>query len=214
MPSSGDRGAAGATRVGTDVEAFARQLRQDGIEAAQAEAQVILAGAREQAARVLQEAGASAEKAKADARSEIERERQRFAAEIGMTARDTMLRARQQIEQVILRLLRAKIAGALASEEVVRTGIVELIRNPAPGSAWEIGFGPRIGRALVEAAVSDLFKGREATVALSEEFGRSGLEIRTGGGEVLELSEDSVIESFRQMISPELNRLLDSLDDR
>jgi V/A-type H+-transporting ATPase subunit E len=200
--------------VDTDVAAFARQLRQDGIEAARAEAERILAEARGQAAGILQEAGAAAEKAQGEARAEIERERRRFAAEIGMAARDAMLQVRQQIEQVVLRLLRAKIADALATDEVVRTAVSELIRNPAPGSAWEIAFGPRIGRDLVAAAVSDLFKGREATVALVEEFGRSGLEFRSAGGaEVLELSEESVAEAFRRMLSPELTRLIDSLPD-
>jgi V/A-type H+-transporting ATPase subunit E len=200
--------------VDTDVAAFARQLRQDGIDAARAEAERILAEAQAQAAALLQEAGAAAEKAQAEARAAIERERRRFAVELGMTVRDAMLQTRQQIERVVLRLLQAKIADALATDEVVRTAITELIRNPAPGSAWEIAFGPRIGKDLVAVAVSDLFKGREGSIALIEEFGRSGLEFRSAGGaEVLELSEESVAEAFRRMLSPELTRLIDSLPD-
>jgi V/A-type H+-transporting ATPase subunit E len=198
--------------VNTDVAAFARQLRQDGVDAAKADAERILAEARSEADEIKKQGLEAAAVARAEAQAGIESARQRFAAEIGMAARDAMLQTRQEIERVVMRLLQAKISGALATDEVVRTAIVELIRNPPAGGAWEIGVGPRIGKALVEAAVSDVFKGREAAVAVMEEFGGAGLEFRTvGGSEVLELSEESVAEAFRRMLSPELNRLIDSL---
>jgi len=198
--------------VNTDVAAFARQLRQDGVDAAKADAERILAEARSEAEEIKRQGLEAAAAARAEAQSGIEGERRRFAAEISMAARDTMLQTRQEIERVVMRLMRAKISGALATDEVVRTAIVELIRNPEAGSAWEIVVGPRIGKALVEAAVSDVFKGREAAIAVMEEFGGDGLEFRTAGGsEVLELSEESVAEAFRRMLSPELNRLIDSV---
>lgn len=198
----------------TDVAAFARRLKQDGVDAARAEADSILAEARARAAETLEQGRADAEAARAAAQAAIEGERRRFAVEIQMVARDTMLRVKQEIERVAMRLLRAHIADALAAEEIVRTALVELIRSPGPGSEWEVAVGPRIGKALVEAAVSELFKGREASIALVEEFGRTGLEFRTAGGtEALELSEESVAEAFRQMMSPELIRLIDSLPD-
>ena len=196
----------------TDVAAFARQLKQDGIEAARAEAARILEEARAQAGEILQQAEAAAAKTRADALASIERERQRFSAEIRLAARDTLLSVRRDIEHVAARLLRARIGDALATDEVVRAAIVELIRDPPPGKTWEISVGPRIGKALAEAVVNDLFKGREAPVALREELHRTGLEFRASGeGEVLELSEESVAEAFRRIMSPELNRLIDSL---
>jgi len=196
----------------TDVAAFARQLKEDGIEAARAEAANILNEARAQAAEILQHAQAAAVKTRADALAAIERERQRFAAEIRLTARDTMLSVRQDIERVAAHLLRIKIGEALATDEVVRTAIVELIKDPPPGKEWEISFGPRVGKTLVEMVVNDLFKGREAAITLREELHRTGLEFRASGeGEVLELSEESVAAAFRQIMSPELNRLIDSL---
>jgi len=198
--------------VDTDVAAFARQLKQDGIEAARAEAARILEEARAQAGGILQQAEAAAAKTQADALASIERERQRFFAEIRLAARDTLLSVRRDIEHVAARLLRTRIGDALATDEVVRAAIVELIKDPPPGKQWEISFGPRVGKALVEAVVNDLFKGREASIALREELHRTGLEFRASGeGEVLELSEESVAEAFRRIMSPELNRLIDSL---
>ena len=198
--------------IETDVATFARQLRQDGIDAARSEAERILAEAHTQAAGILQEAEATVRRLEADSRAAMEQDRTRFSAEIGLAARDTMLAVRQQIEQVVMRLLRAKIDDALAAEEVVRAAIIEIIKHHAPGSAWEIAVDSRIGASLVAAAVNELFKGREAVFAVVEEFGRSGLEFRTiGGGEVLELSADSVAEVFQRLLSPELRKLVEAL---
>jgi len=194
----------------TDVAAFARQLKQDGLDAARAEASRILDETRAQAAEILQQARAAAEKLLRDAQSEIESHSRRQAVEIRLVARDTMLKVKEEIERVALLLLRQPIGEALAADEVVRAAIVEMVQSGVPGQEWEIRVGPRIGRALVQATVSDLFKGREAAATLVEEFRRSGLEFRSGAGEVLELSEESVAEVFRRLMSPELSRLLDS----
>jgi vacuolar-type H+-ATPase subunit H len=194
----------------TDVAAFARQLKQDGIDAARAEASVILDEARTRAAEIVRLAQAAAEKVLRDTHSEIESQRQRQAVEIRLVARDTMLKVKEEIERVALLLLRQPIGEALAADEVVRAALVELVQNSASGQEWEIRVGPRIGKALAQATVNDLFKGREAAVTLVEEFRRSGLEFRSSAGEVLELSEESVAELFRRLMSPELSRLVES----
>jgi len=197
----------------TDVAAFAKLLKQDGIDAARAEASGILDEARTRAAEIVRQAQAAAGKVLRDAESASESQRQRQAVEIRLVARDTMLKVKEEIERVALLLLRQPIAEALAADEVVRAAIVELVQNSASGQEWEIRVGPRIGKALVQATVNDLFKGREAAVTLIEEFRRSGLEFRSGAGEVLELSEESVTDLFRRLMSPELSRLIDSRPD-
>jgi vacuolar-type H+-ATPase subunit H len=197
----------------TDVAAFARQLKQDGIDAARTEASGILDEARTRAAEIVRQAQAAAGKVLRDAEAEIESQRQRQAVEIRLVARDAMLKVKEEIERVALLLLRQPIAEALAADEVVRAAIVELVQNSASGQEWEIRVGPRIGKALVQATVNDLFKGREAAVTLIEEFRRSGLEFRSGAGEVLELSEESVTDLFRRLMSPELSRIVDSRPD-
>jgi cell division septum initiation protein DivIVA len=86
--------------VETDAAAFARQLRQDGIEAARAEAADIIKEARAQAAEIVQHAREAAGKTREEALSEIERDRQRFSAEIRLLARDTMLSVKRDIERL------------------------------------------------------------------------------------------------------------------
>lgn len=193
----------------TVVAAFARHLKQDGIDAARAEETKILEEARSHAAEIRHQAQAAADKIQRDTQADIKSQHQRQTVEIRLVARDAMLKVKEEIERIAL-LLRQPIGEALATDEVVRAAIVELVRSTAPGQGWEIGVGPKIGKALVQATVNDLFKGREATVTLVEGFRGSGLEFRSGTGEVLELSEESVAEVFRRLMSPELSRLLDS----
>lgn len=194
----------------TDVAAFARHLKQDGIDAARAEAATILDEARAEATAILQQAKTAAETILRDAQSEIESRHQRQIVEIRLVARDMMLKVKEEIERVALMLLRQPIGEALAADEVVRAAIAELAQSSMPGQEWEIRVGPRIGKALVEATVNELFKGSKATATFVEEFRRSGLEFHSSAGEVLELSEESVAEVFQRLISPELTRLLDS----
>jgi len=197
----------------SDVAAFAKILKQDGIDAARAEAAGILDEARARAAEIVQQAQAAAGKILRDAQSEIENQRRRQAVEIRLVARDAMLKVKEEIERVALLLLRQPVGEALAADEVVRAAIVELVKSSAPGQEWDIQVGPRIGKALVQATINDLFKGHGAAVTLVEEFRKSGLEFRSGAGEVLELSEESVADLFRRLMSPELSRLLDSRPD-
>lgn len=194
----------------TDVAAFAKLLKQDGIDAARAEAAKILDGARAEAAAILEQARQAAEKLQLDAKAGIESQRQRQSVEIRLAARDALLKIKEEIERMAQLLLRQPVGAALATDEVVRAAIVELVRGSASGQEWEIRVGPSIGKALVQAVVDDLFKGRDAAVTLVEEFRKSGLEFRSGTGEVLELSEESVAEVFRRLMSPELSRFLDS----
>lgn len=194
----------------TDVEAFARHIRQDGIDAARAETVRILEEARAQAAEILRQARSEADTALREARTEIESRRRSQAVELRLLARDTMLKVKEEIERVVLLLLRRPVGAALASEEVVRAAVAELARSSSPGQEWEVRVGAGIGKALAQAAVDDLFKDSTAAVTLVEEFRGSGLEFHGGSGEVLELSEESVAEVFRRLMSPELSRLLDA----
>lgn len=193
----------------TDVAAFARILKQDGIDAARAEAALILEEAQSRAAEIVGQARVAAERALSDAQSEIENRSRRLEGELRLVARDTLLKVREEIERVALLLLKGPIEAALAADEVVRAAVVELARSSGQGREWEIRVGARIGRDLARAVVDDLFKGPGAGVTLVEELRASGLEFRSSLGEVLELSEDSVAAVLRRLMSPELNRLLD-----
>ena len=55
------------------------------------------------------------------------------------------------------------------------------------------------------------FKEKGATAKLTSDLKKIGFEVRaTGENEVFEVTEESVTESFRRLLSPELKKLLEA----
>lgn len=197
--------------MATDVAAFAKQLKEEGIDAARQEAERIIAEAQAKAAQMIEEAKSSVQKIHQEAQEEIARQRQRSEAELKLVGRDLILNVKQQIEGVAVSLLREKVGKALSTEEVLRNALSELIKSQKTGKEWEVTLGPTIGQPLAQAVVEDLFKESEAQIRLADGFMKAGFQMKTAGGsEVIEISDESVTEAFRRLLSPELQKILDS----
>jgi vacuolar-type H+-ATPase subunit E/Vma4 len=199
----------------TDVESFAKQLKEEGITAGKEEADKIIADAKNQAMKIITEAKAAIDQLHKDAEIDIARKYKRSEAEMKLAARDLILNVKGQIEDVIAFLLREQINGVLSSADVIKDSILELIKCDKSGQEWELVLGPTVGKALVRNAIENLFKSNSAKITLSEGFKKSGFELRNlSGNQVIEISDESVVDAFRRLLSPELQKILDSkLDD-
>jgi V/A-type H+-transporting ATPase subunit E len=194
-----------------DVATFAKQLKEDGIDAARVEAEKILSDARAKAEALKKEGEAAAQKRLQNIEEEAIKFRQKAEAELRLVARDLLIDVKRQIEKTMGILLKDKIAGALALDEVVKSAILELLKTQKSGKEWELALGPTIGKSLAAAAVTELFKTAGAQAKLVEGFKGAGFELKAKGGtEVIEVSDDSVASAFRLLLSPELIKLLDT----
>ena len=196
--------------MGTDVATFARQLREDGIEAAKTEAAKILADARKEAEKIVNAARTEAAKVEKETQARIQQNRYRSEDELRLVARDLINTLRKKIEETGTRLLKGKIAEGLNDKEIIRTAITELLKNQQSGQKWEITLGAKIAKPLAE-AVAAVFRENGAAVQLTGEMAKAGFEMRaTGSNEVFEVTEESVTETFRKLLSPELKKLLEA----
>lgn len=194
--------------MGTDVATFAKQLREDGIEAAKTEAAKILADARKEAEKIVNAARAESAKIEKESQARIQQNRHRSEDEMRLVARDLVNTFRKRIEEVGTSLLKGKVAENLNDKETIKTAITELLKNQKAGLAWEISLGEKIAQSLAETVIA-LFKEKGAAVKLAGELKKAGFEVRTSGGnEVFEVTEDSITESFKKLLSPELKKLL------
>jgi len=197
--------------MATDVAEFAKQLREEGIEAARLEAEKIIAEARAQAEQITREARLGGQKLLEETEQEITRKFQRSEAELKLVARDLMLNVKRQIEQVAQELLKQKTGDLLSLEEVLKTAIIELVRSQESGREWELALGKTVGEPLAKAVVEELFNSENARIKLIEGFQKAGFQLKpAGGAEVIEVSDDSLAEAFRRLLSPELQKLLDA----
>lgn len=197
--------------MATDVAEFAKQLREEGIEAARLEAERIIAEARAQAEQITREARLGRQKMLEETEQEITRKFQRSEAELKLVARDLMLNVKRQIEQVAQELLKQKTGELLSLEEVLKAAIIELVRSQESGREWELALGKTVGEPLARAVVEGLFNSENARMKLIEGFQKAGFQLKpAGGSEVIEVSDDSLAEAFRRLLSPELQKLLDA----
>lgn len=192
------------------VASFAKQLREDGIEAAKAEAAKILADARKEAEKIITSAKAEATKVEKEAQNAIAQNKNSSEAEMRMVARDIIIGLKKKIEDVGMALLGSKVAEALADREVVRTAVIELLKTQQVGKNWEVALSEKIAKPLADVVVAS-FKEKGATAKLTSDLKKIGFEVRaTGENEVFEVTEESVTESFRRLLSPELKKLLEA----
>ena len=195
--------------MGTDVAAFARQLKEDGIEAARQEAEKILSEANSKALSIIEEAKKQVEKREKEQEAEIAVRRQRMEAELRLVARDLIIEVRQRVEQIAVLLLKTEVSKALSDKKIVESAISKLVDAYAGKTDWRIALGTETRKRLAEHAVNDLFKRKSANVTLVEGLKQAGFELSQGkSSEVIELSEDSVSEAFRQLMSVELSRII------
>jgi len=192
----------------TDVAAFTKQLREDGVEGARQEAEKIISEAKRRAQQIIDEATSAAKELKHDAQEEITRKLQRSEAEMKLAARDLILIVKKKIEAVATGLLLEKVSTSLEAEEVIKMSIAEIIKQQKPGLAWEL----KTGKALAKSVVEDLFKKAGARVKLAEGLGKAGFELRQAdSAEVIEVTDESVVAAFGRLLSPELCKVLDAL---
>lgn len=196
-----------------DVATFTKRLREDGIEAARQEAEKILTDAKAKAEHEKEQAKTAARRMVQEGEAEIARHRQKVEAELRLAARDLILDVKKRLENLTCGLLKPVVTGKLSAADVVESSIKELLKTQKTGREWEVALGPVVGTTLTQAALSDLFKTADARVKLGETLKTAGFTMRdTSSGEVIELSEASVIEAFGRLIAPELRALLDKAE--
>lgn len=194
--------------MGTDVASFAKQLKEDGIEAAKAEAAKILDEAQKKADKIINAAKAESDKLEKETQTRIQQNRTRSEDEMRLVARDLLISFRKKIEEVGVNLLQGQVAEALNDGEVIKTAITELLKEQSSGKNWEVSLSGKLGPNLAQVVVN-MFKAKGAEAKLGEALLKAGFEVRHGN-EVFEITEDSITESFKKLLSPELKKLLES----
>ncbi|MBF0395274.1 MAG: hypothetical protein HQK78_00705 [Desulfobacterales bacterium] len=195
----------------TDVVTFAKQLKEDGIVAGREEAEKIILEAKNKADQIIEEANNLSQKLKIEAEDEIGRRKKRSEAELKLAARDLILNVKGSIENIAFALLKEKVSEVLSSEEVIKSALIEVIKTQKAGRDWELSLGTAIGKPLSKVVVEDLFKKAGAKVKVSEGFKKAGFELKSlSGTEVIEISDESMTETFRRLLSPELQKIIDS----
>ena len=196
--------------MGTDVASFAKQLREDGIEAAKEEAAKILADARKEAEKIVNTAKSDAAKVEKEAQTRIAQNQSSSESEMRMVARDIIIGMKKKIEEIGTALLKEKVAESLNDKDILKVAITELLKNQQSGKDWEVSLNEKVAKPLADYVVAS-FKDNGAVAKLVSGLKKAGFEAHaTGENEVFEVTDESITESFRKLLSPELKKLLEA----
>mgnify|MGYP003929390095 CR=1 FL=1 len=197
------------------LESFVERLKADGVEAGRQAAEIIRRQAEQQAAQRLQEAEAEAQRIIASAQAEREKILTRTQTELRLAARDTLNRLRETLEkarqQVLFRAMETHLEDHAFLRDLIREVVCQYAKADAEGKDLiTINLSDSMRRRLSDWAIGAFHNPgcpQELTVELHGALTGAGFEYRISEGTV-ELTPESVAELLMEMLSPEVQKLL------
>ncbi len=215
------------TTTSSGVQELIDRIRDQGVQAAQTEADRVLRDARQQAQEIVARAKAEADAAQAKAREEIEAYRQASLDALRLAARDTVLdleaRVLARFEEFVKRL----VVSATRDRELVRSIVLVLAGHAAEEFIQDKEVEVRISSSLLEGPTGPVFKeeGKLAILGLSSDMLREGLvlvpdsEIE-GGARVrlvqdkleIDLSDRAIARLISQRLIPRFKAIMEGAE--
>jgi V/A-type H+-transporting ATPase subunit E len=209
------------------VQELIERIRDQGVQAAQQEADHLLRDARKQAATIVDQAKAEADAMLRQARAEIEAHRTAALDALQLAARDAVLdlkaRVMARFEQFVKRL----VVSATCDKELVRDIVLVLAGHAAEELVKDKEIHVRISSALLEGATGPVLQeeGKLAILGLASDMLREGLELVSdreiqGGARVqlvkdkleIDLSDRAVSRMIAQRMLPRFKAILEGVE--
>ncbi len=210
------------------VRELIAQIREEGVTAAQQEAEKILREAKDKATRMVENAKAEAAELQSRTRRELEEERAAALEALKVAARDTVLRLVGDVmttfETYVKRLVSARMQDEDFLRQIILTVAARGAKNIKPGEAIEILLSPeslrkggndanaeevlrqfilKISSAMLEEGV-ELKPVKNAFKGIRIKFKEGNLEI--------DLTEKAVGELLAQYLLPRFRNIVKGLD--
>ncbi len=195
------------TEMTSGIGDLLQRLRQDGVEAGEAEKQRLLRDAEEQAAALLADAKAKAKEIVAAADAEAVAKRKQLDAELGMAARDFALRFAERVKsQAIEPLVRAQVDVGLDDPNLLKEVLSGLIREKAGDASVTVS--PEIQQKLgayFERELAGQLVGGQLEIKL--ETGLTGFRLqRKGESFSWDVTGEAVADELSQLVEPSLRK--------
>ncbi len=185
-----------------ELQSLIEKINRDGVEKAAAEAERIVAAAKEQAAATVKAAKEQAEKSAASAKEEAALATERAKETLRQAARDAVISVQEAVQKLLERLLAADVEAALATPETAAAVAGDAVKQLS--GTGEISAAPK----LVEAIRAQLAAKPSFTVVLDDTLG-SGFTVKQDGGRVEhDFTGKTVAAELAKRLRPDLAALM------
>lgn len=185
-----------------ELQSLIEKINRDGVEKANAEAERIVAAAREQAAMIVKTAKDEAAKSAKAAKDESELSAERAKETLRQAARDAIISVEGAITRLLEKILAANVDNALSNPSTAADIAGDAVK--ALIGTGEITAGPKIAAALK----AELASKQNFTVVMDETLG-SGFKVKLEGGRVEhDFTGATVAAELAKRLRPDLAALM------
>lgn len=206
------------------VQNLIDRIRDQGVQAAQSEAERLLSAARKQAAEIVAKAKAEADAERAQAKQEIEAHRAASMDALQLAARDTVLDLKARVVARFEEFVKRLVVSATHDEQLIRDIVLVLAGRAADSLIKDKQVEVRISRALLgEQTLQE--EGKQAIQALYSDMLREGLELVAddevqGGARIrlvdekleVDLSDRTVAKLISQRMVPRFKAIMEGVE--
>lgn len=188
-----------------ELQQLLEKIQRDGVDKANAEAAAIVAKAKAEADAIVKKAQEDAAAAEAKGKADAEAYAARAKETISQAARDTVLKVKQDVMELLKKLLLQNVTAALATEAVPLAAAA--VRELVTGSATaEIAAAPK----LVDALRAQLAQQAQSGVkVVADETTGTGFTVRLDNGRVEhDFTDAAISEALAQRLRADLAALL------
>lgn len=215
-----------ASKTTSGVQQLISRIRDEGVQAGQAEADQILKDAKAQAANIISEAKADAAATREKATAEIESEKTAALEALRLAARDTTLELRSSITSGFESYVKRLVSAQTADEEVVKCIVLVLAGHAVEEFIKDKDLLVRVSDTLFERGDrSDPKRARQTVLEMTSEMLREGIELAPasdvhGGARVqvvgddleIDLSDEAVSALILRHLLPRFRAILEGLE--
>ena len=199
------------------IESFVAKLQAEGVEAGQQAAEKIIAEAKQQAERLIEDSQDNAAKIVAEAEKQADRLLQRSKSDIELAARDIVGKLKDALSQALTAVLTRASKEVLTDEKFLTATLHGLISAYAKAdierdAVMEIDVSAELRGKLAEWAIKEFQSEAEEagiSVDLRGSLSTAGFEYKVSGATV-EVTLDSVVETLNQLIDPQLREIVNA----
>ncbi len=188
-----------------ELQQLLEKIQRDGVDKANAEAAAIVAKAKAEADAIVKKAQEDAAAAEAKGKADAEAYAARAKETISQAARDTVLKVKQDVMELLKKLLLQNVTAALATEAVplAAAAVKELVTGSATA---EIAAAPK----LVDALRAQLAQQAQSGVkVVADETTGTGFTVRLDNGRVEhDFTDAAISEALAQRLRADLAALL------
>ncbi len=170
-----------SSKVSSGVQSLIDRIRDEGVQAAQKEADRILQEAGKQAADMVAEARTEAEGLRSQARAEVETERAAAQEALQLASRDTMLAFRAELTKRFTEAVKGLVGIELKDREFLRQMLLAIAGRSVPDKAANRSLDVLLSKELFPENEGERQSLRSFILALAHEMVQSGIELKPSG---------------------------------